>query len=38
MIQLKNLSAGYSGTAVVKNVSLDFLPGEVLVLLGPNGS
>lgn len=38
MIQLKNLSAGYGGTTVVKNVSLDFQPGEVLVLLGPNGS
>ncbi|MGN1307288.1 MAG: ABC transporter ATP-binding protein [Faecousia sp.] len=38
MIQLKNLSTGYGGTTVVKNVSLDFLPGEVLVLLGPNGS
>ena len=38
MIQLKNLSAGYGGKAVVKNVSLDFLPGEVLVLLGSNGS
>ncbi|MGM9553674.1 MAG: ABC transporter ATP-binding protein [Faecousia sp.] len=38
MIQLKKLSAGYGGKAVVKNVSLDFLPGEVLVLLGPNGS
>ena len=38
MIQIKNLSAGYGGKAVVKNVSLDFLPGEVLALLGPNGS
>lgn len=38
MIQLKKLSAGYDGKAVVRNVSIDFQPGEVLVLLGPNGS
>lgn len=38
MIQVKNLSAGYYGKMIVKNVSLDFVPGEVLVLLGPNGS
>lgn len=38
MIQIKNLTAGYQGKAVVKEISLDFVPGEVLVLLGPNGS
>lgn len=38
MIQVKNLSAGYFGKAIVKNVTVDFCPGEVLVLLGPNGS
>lgn len=38
MIQLKNLSAGYSGDPVVRNVTLDICPGQVLVLLGPNGS
>ena len=38
MIQVKNLSAGYFGKTIVKNVTLDFVPGEVLVLLGPNGS
>ncbi|MGM9537950.1 MAG: ATP-binding cassette domain-containing protein, partial [Candidatus Onthomonas sp.] len=38
MIQLKQLSAGYSGAPVVQEVTLDFLPGQVLVLLGPNGS
>ena len=37
MIQLKNVSAGYNGKAVVQNVDLDFLPGQVTVLLGPNG-
>lgn len=38
MIQVKNLSAGYFGQRVVTDVTLDFKPGEVLVLLGPNGS
>ena len=38
MIQVRNLSAGYFGKTIVKNVTMDFLPGEVLVLLGPNGS
>lgn len=38
MIQLKNVSAGYQGKIVVRNVSMEFVPGEVLVLLGPNGS
>lgn len=37
MIETKNLSAGYYGRAVIGDVSLDFLPGQVLVLLGPNG-
>lgn len=38
MIQVRNLSAGYYGKTIVKNISMDFKPGEVLVLLGPNGS
>jgi len=38
MIQLKEIFAGYLGKTVVKNVSLDFVPGQVTVLLGPNGS
>ncbi len=38
MIQVKNLSAGYFGKTIVKNVTMEFVPGEVLVLLGPNGS
>ena len=37
MIQLKNVSAGYLGKSVVKDVTIDFVPGQVLVLLGPNG-
>lgn len=38
MIQLKNLSAGYQGTPVIRDISLELIPGQVLVLLGPNGS
>lgn len=37
MIQLKNLCAGYPGRPVLEDVSLDFRPGEVLAILGPNG-
>lgn len=37
MIQIRQLSAGYSGVPVVQEATLDFLPGQVLVLLGPNG-
>lgn len=37
MIELKNLSAGYSGKPVIHDISLKFIPGQVFVLLGPNG-
>ena len=37
MIQIKNLTAGYHRTTVLRNVSLELIPGQVLVLLGPNG-
>lgn len=38
MIKVNKLSVGYGGKEVVKNVSLEFKPGKVTVLLGPNGS
>lgn len=38
MIELHHLTAGYAGVPIVKDVSLEFIPGQVLVLLGPNGS
>ena len=38
MIRLEHLTAGYLGRAIVQDVSMEFVPGEVLVLLGPNGS
>lgn len=37
MIELKNLRAGYPGRIVLEGVSLDFRPGQVLAVLGPNG-
>ena len=37
MIELKNLRAGYPGRPVLEDVCLDFRPGEVLAVLGPNG-
>ena len=37
MIEIRGLTAGYNGEAVFRDVSLDFVPGEVLVLAGPNG-
>ena len=37
MIQLKNLRAGYPGRPVLEDITLDFRPGEVLAVIGPNG-
>ncbi|MGN0776956.1 MAG: ABC transporter ATP-binding protein [Candidatus Ventricola sp.] len=37
MIEIRSLCAGYRGRSILTDVSLDFRPGEVLVLLGPNG-
>lgn len=37
MIELKGLTVGYGGKSVLRDVSLSFLPGQVTVLLGPNG-
>lgn len=37
MIELKQLQAGYPGRPVLEDVSLDFRPGEVLAVIGPNG-
>jgi len=37
VIELKNLRAGYPGRPVLEGVNLDFRPGEVLAILGPNG-
>ena len=35
---LKELSAGYRGVPVVRELNLEVRPGEVVALLGPNGA
>ena len=37
MIELRELSVGYGGKPVLRDVSMAFPPGQVTVLLGPNG-
>ena len=37
MIELKDLRAGYPGRPVLEDICLDFRPGQVLAVLGPNG-
>ena len=37
VLQVKNLSCGYTGKPVLSNVSLSLEAGEICVLLGPNG-
>jgi branched-chain amino acid transport system ATP-binding protein len=38
MFELRNISAGYGGTTVLRNVSLRVPPRSVVALLGPNGA
>lgn len=38
MIRLNDLSAGYFGSPVIQNITMEFTPGKITVLLGPNGS
>jgi len=37
VIELRDLTVGYDGRAVLSHVTLSLRPGRVLVLLGPNG-
>lgn len=37
MLELQGVSAGYRGVPVVGGVSLRFVPGRVLAVIGPNG-
>lgn len=37
MIKMKNVCAGYNGEEVLHNISLEFEPGKVTVIIGPNG-
>jgi branched-chain amino acid transport system ATP-binding protein len=38
MIKLDHVSAGYAGSAVVRDISIDVAEGEIVGLLGPNGA
>jgi ABC-type Mn2+/Zn2+ transport system ATPase subunit len=38
LVALKNLTVGYNGIAVLRDVSLTLFEGECVALLGPNGS
>ncbi|MDR2314166.1 MAG: ATP-binding cassette domain-containing protein [Spirochaetaceae bacterium] len=37
MIRVKNLSFGYGGGEIIKDVSLDIMPRELCALIGPSG-
>lgn len=37
MVEIRNLTAGYGSTPVLSGIDLEFRPGEVLTILGPNG-
>jgi branched-chain amino acid transport system ATP-binding protein len=37
LLRCKDLACGYGGIAVVKDLNLSVSPGEVVVILGPNG-
>ena len=38
LIQIRGLTKSYSQTTALKNVDLDLVPGQIIGLLGPNGS
>ena len=38
MLELKNLSVGYDGRYVIRNVNLTFEPGMIYTIIGKNGS
>lgn len=38
MIRLESVSAGYAGSAVVRDLSMEVKAGEIVGLLGPNGA
>ena len=38
MLSIKNVSYSVGKKEIVKNISVDFLPGEFTMILGPNGS
>src|ERR1700676_1874923 len=38
LIQIRNLSKSYGSKPVLKNLSLDIFPGQVIGYIGPNGA
>src|ERR1700744_6572931 len=38
IIQIKNLTKSYGAKKVLKNLSLDIYPGQVIGYIGPNGA
>lgn len=38
IVQLKNLSKTIKGKQIIKNITLDFYPGQITGFLGPNGA
>ena len=37
-ISLDNLSVGYSGQALIRDICLDIRKGEIVAMIGPNGA
>lgn len=38
MLQIKNLTAGYSGPPIIENIHISLHEGEIVTLIGPNGA
>lgn len=38
LLRLQELSAGYGGRRVIRDITFDLAPGEIVTLLGPNGA
>jgi ABC-type multidrug transport system ATPase subunit len=38
MLKIDSLTVAYGGKVVLRDVSFEVLPGEILALIGPNGA